>query len=160
MWVGGTVAVPISRPVYMDLHAAFRQVKGHQRAEVTSQESWPLPCDPHRYSWDHFLWHTCNVKCVICVLTETTCPLCTYSVCMHSSYVPLYGLEAPLWGKCPYVSDSSSYFTEVTAWVWLARLLTWWLLDAESRRHMWGPAGALTAWEMVPRCTRYQNLTT
>lgn len=34
---GWTVAAIIIRPVYVDLQAPFKEVKGQQRAEVTSQ---------------------------------------------------------------------------------------------------------------------------
>lgn len=54
--------------------------------------------------------YLCNLYCVRnCVY------FCMYSICMHSSYVPLSGLGARLWGKCPCVSDS--YFTKVTVWL-------------------------------------------
>lgn len=56
-------------------------------------------------------------------------------------YVLLY-MQWACWGA-KRLPLTDSYFTEVIACLWLGCLL----------KHMWGPAGALTAWEMVPRCT-------
>lgn len=169
---GWTVAVTIIRPVYVGLQAPFRQVRGQQRAEITSQWIYlsvaAVPWPPSMYedvvytricmlfAVDAINMEKCNLYCdrsYMCLLLRIQ-RLNTGFLCR-----PFLASGSP-WGKCLYVSDSSSHFAEVTVWVWLGRLLKWWLLDAESCRHMWAPAGALTIWEMVPRCSLRQNLTT
>lgn len=96
--MGGTVAVTISRHVYVGLQAPKGQsstkCRGHNHKKMKH---------PFNYSLNLYVYYGRSrsyVSVWFLLRQRLHGSFCTYSVGMHSLYVPLYVLGAPLREKC------------------------------------------------------------